>query len=172
MALAAALVLAACGSDSDSGQSADTTTTTTGPTTTTTEAMTDGAVVTTSESGLGTILVDAEGTTLYLFTPDDGGESTCYDACAVNWPPLIGEPQAGDGVDPSLIGSVTRDDGAQQVTYDGWPLYYFAADAAPGDTNGQGVNGIWWVVSPDGEAIGPDASSATTDAPDDSSFEY
>jgi predicted lipoprotein with Yx(FWY)xxD motif len=60
---------------------------------------------------------------------------------------------AGEGVDATLLGTITRDDGSTQVTYNGWPLYYFHEDAAPGDTNGQGVGGVWFLVSPEGEAI-------------------
>lgn len=106
-----------------------------------------------AESDFGPILSDADGNVLYLFTPDEGGESTCYDACADSWPPLLGSPSPGDGVDESLLGTTERSDGSIQVTYAGWPLYYFAADAAAGDTNGQGLNSVWFVVSPDGEAI-------------------
>ena len=104
-------------------------------------------------SGLGDILADADGNTLYLFTPDDQGESTCYNQCEQSWPPFTGDVTAGAGVEASLIGSVTRTDGSVQVTYNGWPLYYFAGDTVPGDTNGQGLNGIWFVVSAAGDAI-------------------
>ena len=87
--------------------------------------------------------------------PDAGGAPTCYDDCATTWPPLVadGAPTVGEGLDDALFASATRDDGTEQVTVDGWPLYFFAADAAPGDTNGQGVGGVWYVVGPDGAAI-------------------
>jgi predicted lipoprotein with Yx(FWY)xxD motif len=111
------------------------------------------ATVATAESDLGTILVDGEGMTLYLFTKDSPGTSVCVDDCLVAWPALEGEPTAGDGVDESLLGSIERDDGTVQATYDEMPLYYFAQDAAPGDVTGQGVNEVWYVLSPDGEAI-------------------
>ncbi len=111
------------------------------------------ASVVVTSSGLGEILTDDQGNTLYLFTPDEQGPSVCYDNCAVNWPPLLEGPVAGDGTDPSLFGTVDRDDGTTQVTYGGWPLYYFANDAAPGETNGQGVNDVWFVVDAAGEAI-------------------
>jgi predicted lipoprotein with Yx(FWY)xxD motif len=64
-----------------------------------------------------------------------------------------GAPAAGEGVDAALLGTITRDDGAMQVTYNGWPLYYFADDTAPGDANGQGLGDVWFLVSPTGEAI-------------------
>lgn len=118
------------------------------------DPMGQAATVMTAESDLGTILVDADGATLYLFTNDSPGVSTCEDACLAAWPPLIGEPEAGTGVDDSLLGTLTRSDGSTQVTYNGWPLYYWANDVAAGDTTGQGVNGVWFVVDPEGEAIG------------------
>ena len=63
------------------------------------------------------------------------------------------EAMAGEGVDVTLLGTITRDDGSTQVTYNGWPLYYFHEDVAAGDTNGQGVEGVWFLVSPEGEAV-------------------
>jgi predicted lipoprotein with Yx(FWY)xxD motif len=109
-----------------------------------------------SSSNLGTILVDGRGMTLYLFTKDTrgSGASTCEGPCLAAWPPLLGTPKAGSGADQARLGTITRSDGAVQVTYNGWPLYYWAQDSAPGDTNGQGVNGVWWVVSPAGEPVG------------------
>jgi predicted lipoprotein with Yx(FWY)xxD motif len=90
---------------------------------------------------------------LYLFTPDNQGEPTCYDTCADNWPALEGAALAGDGVDESLLGTTTRTDGSIQATYNGWPLYYFAGDPAAGDTNGQGLNDVWWVIDATGNAV-------------------
>ena len=133
---------------------APTTTTTEASTTTTTEPATDGGLVALADSSLGSVLVDGDGNVLYLFTPDEQGESVCYDECAGFWPPLVGEFAAGDGVDAALMGSVVRTDGSEQVTYNGWPLYYFANDAAPGDTNGQGVNEVWYVLDAAGNGIG------------------
>lgn len=107
-----------------------------------------------AESSDGEHLVDADGNSLYLFVPDEQGASTCYDSCAATWPPLEGPLEAGAGVDPDMVGTVTRDDGVEQVTYNGWPLYLYAADSAPGDTNGQGVGGVWYLVDSAGDAIG------------------
>ena len=88
--------------------------------------------------------------------PDNGGAPTCNDDSATTWPPLVadGAPTVGDGLDLALFSSATRDDGDDQVTVDGWPLYFFSGDTTAGDTNGQGVGGIWYVVGPDGAAIG------------------
>ena len=125
--------------------------------------VTGGATVNVSETtDFGPILVDGEGMSLYLFMADtqNSGTSTCGDddGCATEWPPLVteGDPVAGEGVDATLLGTITRDDGSTQVTYNGWPLYFFAEDTAAGDTNGQGIDefgGLWFLVSPAGEAI-------------------
>ena len=125
----------------------------------------NGATVAIGSSGLGDLLVDGDGNTLYLFTPDGQGPSVCYDDCAGAWPPLVGEVAAGEAVDGSLLGTVPRTDGGDQVTYNGWPLYYFASDAGPGDTNGQGLNDVWFVVSAAGDGIGmPETQAAPADS--------
>ena len=115
-----------------------------------------GATVATADNPLGTILVDAEGKTLYVFVPDNAGDSTCYDDCATAWPPLLteGDPAPGEGLTAGDFATTERTDGTTQVTFKGWPLYYFAADAAAGETKGQGLNDKWWVVGPDGTMIG------------------
>lgn len=115
---------------------------------------------------LGAHLVGADGKTLYLFLKDAQGPSACYDACAQNWPPLLveGDPAAGEGVDGAKLGVVQRTDGANQVTYNGWPLYFYANDAQPGDVNGQGVIGQWFVVSPAGEKVEAAAAAPATPA--------
>ena len=125
--------------------------------------VTGEATINVSESTeFGPILVDGEGMSLYVFMADtqNSGTSTCGDddGCATEWPPLIsqGSPVAGEGVDATLLGTITRDDGSLQVTYNGWPLYLFEEDTAAGDTNGQGLEefgGLWFLVSPEGEAI-------------------
>lgn len=115
------------------------------------------ALLTTAESDLGEIVVDGEGMTVYVFDSDTqgGDSSSCEGACATNWPAVTTDSDAPvvEGV-TGEIGTITGVDGATQVTLDGWPLYYFAGDSAAGDVNGQGVNGVWWVVSPAGEKIG------------------
>lgn len=163
------LTAAACGDDDDSDvdASAQETTEATedsgaadpyGGPSETTEATDDaaagGAAVEVGDSDLGEILTSG-GMTLYIFTPDDGGASTCYDDCAATWPPLIaeGDVTVGEDLDSAMFATVARDDGSEQVTVDGWPLYFFANDGAPGDVNGQGLGGNWWVVGPDGAAI-------------------
>lgn len=106
------------------------------------------------DSDHGTILANAEGETLYVFLNDEGGESTCYDMCAQTWPPLVvdGDPTADAEVTGALA-TTERRDGSQQVTIDGSPLYTYSADEEPGDTNGQGVGGVWFTVAPDGSPV-------------------
>ncbi len=152
MLLALALIAAACAGDEE--PVAEETPTATVQSTTSEAPQASGVSVTVTSSGLGEILADGDGMTLYLFVPDAQGESVCYDECAAAWPPLVGEVSAGDGVDAALLGTAERTDGSRQVTYHGWPLYYFAADAAPGDTSGQGLNDVWYVLGAAGDGIG------------------
>lgn len=109
------------------------------------------------DAELGDHVTGKEGMSLYVFEKDSNGTSACVDACAANWPPLTvasaADVTAGTGVTGEL-GTITRPDGTTQVTLDGKPLYYFANDKAAGDTNGQGLNGFWYLVSPAGEAVG------------------
>lgn len=102
-----------------------------------------------ADATLGPILSDSAGRTLYVFTKDWPGISTCYDQCATAWPPLLtrSEPVAPAGLD-GLLGATERNDGSRQVTYNGMPLYYWAKDTKPGDTTGQKVGGVWFVVNP------------------------
>jgi len=104
---------------------------------------------------LGSFLVDDKGMTLYLFTKDTPNTTVCYDKCAIAWPPLLttGDPVAGEGVDASLFGTINRTDGTVQVTYNGWPLYYYEKDKAPGDVVGQDVGGVWYVLSAAGDKV-------------------
>jgi predicted lipoprotein with Yx(FWY)xxD motif len=102
------------------------------------------------DPAVGSFLTDAEGNTLYLFTPDSTpGESTCYDDCAEAWPPLA--PAEGMTLPAGVPGELTtieRTDGTQQVTYNEIPLYYYAKDDEPGDTTGQDVGDVWYIVTP------------------------
>lgn len=106
-----------------------------------------------SNNELGTFLVASNGMTLYKFTKDipGSGASACYDQCAVNWPPYTISDPSKIQINPEISGmisTITRTDGALQVTYNGEPLYYWIKDAKPGDTTGQNVGGVWFVVQP------------------------
>lgn len=119
-----------------------------------------GTTIKAGDSRLGTILVDANGRTVYLFLADSGTTSNCNSSgCVQYWPPVLtkGAPQAGPGATASLLGTTTRKDGTVEVTYAGHPLYYFISDTAPGQVTGQGINSFgapWYVVSPSGMQIG------------------
>lgn len=151
---AVALLAAACGTSS----SAPTTTSATPSTTRTSRPAATTAVVSASSRGsLGVVLTAGEnGPTLYRYTPDGTGKATCTGACATAWPPLTVPAgtttvAAGAGVSAADLGTVTRPDGTLQVAYKGMPLYRYAGDSNPTDTNGQGVGGIWFVVNPAGQ---------------------
>lgn len=104
---------------------------------------------------LGPMLVDGTGYTIYRYDRDstDPSRSNCVGACATKWIPVnVGGP-APVGVDPSLIGQITREDGNQQVTLAGWPLYHFTGDSEPADTAGQGADQAWYPIAPDGKKI-------------------
>jgi predicted lipoprotein with Yx(FWY)xxD motif len=167
------LMLAACGSD-DKGSSADTTaapaaTTAAPAATTAAPAATTAAAATTeapdaggpetimvTTTPLGDVLSDGEGHVVYLFKKDSPGKSACESGCIENWPPVTttGAPVAATGADASKLGTFTRSDGSTQVTYGGAPIYYFVGDASAGQTNGQGVGGVWFAVKADGSAAG------------------
>lgn len=102
------------------------------------------------DAALGHFLTGPEGMTLYVFGRDEEGVSNCYDSCAAAWPPLLAEQLAINPLSvPGSFSLIERTDGGMQVAYNGWPLYYWASDARPGDTTGQGVNDVWWVANLD-----------------------
>jgi predicted lipoprotein with Yx(FWY)xxD motif len=114
--------------------------------------------VSTAKTGLGQILVNSGGRTLYLFEKDKSGKSDCTGQCATFWPPLIatGKPLAAAGVKASLLGTTKRSDGRMQVTYRKHPVYTFANDTKKGQTNGEGVNAfgaLWYALSPAGATV-------------------
>ncbi len=111
--------------------------------------VTGEATVNTADVGTyGSVLVNGDGMPLYVFSADTGGTSACTGDCTSEWIPLAsqGSPAAGDGVDATMLGTITRDDGSMQVTYNGHPLYNFASDTGAGDAAGQGMedNGGTW----------------------------
>ena len=113
----------------------------------------------TRHTPLGTVLVDSNGRTLYLFEQDKSTKSTCYGGCAGIWPPLTTSPKAAGGVSAAKLGTSKRTDGTSIVTYGGHPLYTYVGDAAPGDTKGEGLDQFgakWYVVAPSGQKIDKD----------------
>lgn len=149
-------VLAACSSSAGSSAPSAAAASAAAPSAAASAPAAGGTTLALADSPLGKIVVDGQGKTLYMFTPDDGQAApTCVDACAKNWPALIatGTPTVGPGV-TAAASTVARTDGAgNQVKIGDYPLYYFGKDAAAGDTNGQGVGGKWYVVGADGEPI-------------------
>ncbi len=125
------------------------------------------ATVRVANSCLGSILVDSSGRTVYLFKADVGSTSACSGACATAWPPLLvtAKPTAGGQLTASKLGTITRSDGTQQVTYNGHPLYTFVNDTKPGQTTGQGVTAFgaaWFALTPSGnQASAPAANSGS-----------
>jgi predicted lipoprotein with Yx(FWY)xxD motif len=126
--------------------------------------MTAVSVGTATHAQHGVYLVDPDGRSLYMFEIDTRGEgntlpeSKCESACAVNWPPLLsdGEVTASGEAETDLLGTLTRTDGTTQVTYNGWPLYTYSGDAAPGEVNGHDIEdsgGEWYLVTPAGERV-------------------
>jgi predicted lipoprotein with Yx(FWY)xxD motif len=105
-----------------------------------------------ADTSLGKVLVDAQGKTLYYFANDipSSGNSSCYGQCSAIWPTFSTDPvRVSSPLDPADFASITRTDGSKQITYSGWPLYYYASDTKPGDLNGENVLKVWFVVKPD-----------------------
>jgi predicted lipoprotein with Yx(FWY)xxD motif len=111
-------------------------------------------VMTTTAPGLGSIIVDSTGRTIYRYDKDSNTPPTsnCTGGCLAAWPPVPATTTV-TGIASSLIGSITGSDGSKQLTIGGWPVYYFAQDSAPGQVSGQGVGGIWWVLAPNGSEV-------------------
>jgi predicted lipoprotein with Yx(FWY)xxD motif len=161
----AALAIAACGG----GGGAATASPSPKPAKATTTS-TKTATVRVASNSLGSILVDSQGRTLYLFKADSATKSACAGACATAWPPLLakGTPIAGKGLSASKLGTISRSGAQRQVTYNGHPLYTFVMDTKPGDTTGQGLVAFgagWFAVSPAGNQISSHPSRAAKPAP-------
>ncbi|WP_420750911.1 hypothetical protein [Rhodococcus sp. O3] len=167
VAFAAVLVLAGCSddgngdTDTDSG-AYDHGTTHTSDETRTTEAASPppagaaGAALAVAGSELGDIIVDGSGMTVYVFDQDTPGSGTsaCTGPCLDEWPPVLTDtttPQV-EGVGGE-IGTIPAPDGRQQITVNGWPIYFYVDDTAPGEVDGQGEGGVWWVLDPAGQKV-------------------
>jgi predicted lipoprotein with Yx(FWY)xxD motif len=157
--ICAAVLVAGCGSSGAAAGTSNTTQGTGRPT---------GPVTIKAVTGRdGTYLTDASGRALYMWVGDDPGKSNCSSDCARAWPPVVtasaSAPRASGDARPANLGTITRSDGAKQVTYKGHPLYYFVVDSGPGTTKGQGSSSFgarWWLVAPSGAAITVNGSSS------------
>jgi predicted lipoprotein with Yx(FWY)xxD motif len=156
----ALLALAGCGSSYGGGSAATTSSSS--------SASASNAVLKTAQTDLGKVVVAADGRAVYVFDKDTAGSGTsaCTGACLAKWLPVqatSGSP-TGSGVTGQL-GTIKRDDGTEQVTLAGMPLYLYAGDSHAGDVTGQAVGGVWWVVSPDGKKVTAAAASSSSPAP-------
>ena len=161
-----ALVIAGCGGGGGGGRNASAAT----PTTTTGQTATVGI----AKTDLGSILVNSDGHTLYVFQKDSGTMSSCSGPCSMEWPALTvnGKPTAGTGVNAGMLGTSQRSDGGTQVTYSGHPLYTFEGDSSSGDTNGQGLTdfgGAWHVLSASGNPVTSQSTSTSSSTSSSSS---
>jgi predicted lipoprotein with Yx(FWY)xxD motif len=123
-------------------------------------------ISTASIKGLGTVLVNSQGKTLYTFKPDNAKKVTCTGSCAAVWPPVkvTGKPTASGSVKASMLSSDPNPSGGQVATYNGWPLYTYVTDTSAGSARGQALNlngGLWYVIGPDGNPITKSAPSQT-----------
>ena len=155
------LLISACGSGGSSSSSSSTS-----PSSSGSSSSTSGTVALASTS-VGKVLVDPSGMTLYAFANDTPGHTTCTGSCAVYWPPVPGSdmPHGSVAAVTAKFGTTTRSDGSSQLTVDGYPMYTYAGDSAPGQANGQGKNlsgGLWWVVGPDGSWVKTTTSSSSS----------
>jgi predicted lipoprotein with Yx(FWY)xxD motif len=172
LVLLCTFVLAACGGRGDPSSEAGYGTV--GPVATPAPAPEPASAesVAVSETALGRALTDPDGRTLYAFTRDTDGTSSCYEDCAATWPALTvtGTVTGAKGVQADRLATAERRDGTNQVTYGGMPLYYYAGDVQPGHTNGQGVGGVWFAVTPDGGLIRTAAGHSNAGSGNGSSY--
>jgi predicted lipoprotein with Yx(FWY)xxD motif len=157
-AIAATLVIAACGSSSSTGNSGTGSGAGSSPAA---AAGSSGGALSTTKIGGATLLTNANGMTLYWFVPDSTTASKCYGSCAKYWPPVLGPVSAGSGVTGTL-GVITRSNGAKQATWNGHPLYTYIGDTSPGQNKGNGLNisgGVWHDIVLSGKAAPASGSS-------------
>lgn len=131
------------------------------------EAPAEPTIFVRQDPTFGPFFTDPAGRTLYLFSKDTTpGESACYDKCAENWPIFTStEPLSLPGTVDGELSLITRTDGTTQVAYNGMPLYYFIGDAAAGDTNGQAVGDVWWLIGPNTTSVAAPATPMAAPAP-------
>lgn len=165
-AVGLAVLVAACASGGSSSTAAPANSSAPAAAGSSSAAAGGGMVIKTASSSAGTFLVDGSGRAVYLWVKDTGDASTCSGACAGAWPPVTttAAPTVSGGAQASDLGTITRDDGSKQVTYNGHPLYYFSGDSGPGTASGQGSDGFgakWWLVSPSGSDVTAAVTSFT-----------
>jgi predicted lipoprotein with Yx(FWY)xxD motif len=176
-----ALIAAACGSSSSNSSSSKTTSTAAPASSSTPSSSSSSSVALATRTlpGLGTVLVNGQGRTLYTFAPDKATKVTCVGGCAAVWPPLKissgAKPTMSGGVQASLVSSDTNPAGGSVVTYHGWPLYLYVADPTAGTDHGEGINssgGLWYVISPSGKVITKSTGSSSSSSSSGGSSGY
>jgi predicted lipoprotein with Yx(FWY)xxD motif len=171
LAAGAVVTLTACGSNSTTPPASSATTPPAASSTGTTSSSANptGSGIKTVSTSLGTVLVDSQGYVLYWFAPDTSTASNCNGSCASYWPPVIGAPTAASGVSlPGKLGTITRQDGQVQATYDGHPLYTYLADKSAGQATGNNVNasgGLWYAMTPSGDKASASSGSGGSSTP-------
>ena len=164
---AAAALLAACSSGTAASSGGGSSSNSAPAPTTASAPSSSSSDLSTAQTSLGTVVVDSKGRTVYLFTVDTNNppKSNCETGCDSVWPPVLA-PASGtptlSGVDSSKVGTVTRSDGSKQLTLNGWPLYEYEGDSAPGDVKGENVQGSWFAVSPQGTKVTSTAGTQST----------
>ncbi len=152
-----ALLVAACGSSSSSTPAA---------TTTNTAQHSHNTLATQRAPGIGSVLTNGKGQTLYVFMPEKGGKIKCVGSCATLWPalslPAGAKPAVTSPVHPSLVGTIASPAGGSIVTYAGWPLHTYVSDAGHGTYRGQGSGGQWYMISPSGTVITKPVNSGSS----------
>jgi predicted lipoprotein with Yx(FWY)xxD motif len=166
LAVAAVVLLAACGTSSSNGSGGSGSSSTkstagsgagsSGSSASTTSHM-SATGLKTATTGKGTVLTTASGRTIYWFAIDTAGQSKCYSTCASYWPPVIGKPTVASGVSlMGKLGTIKRSNGQLQATYEGHPLYTYKGDTGSGQVNGNDINtsgGLWWAMTPSGAKL-------------------
>jgi predicted lipoprotein with Yx(FWY)xxD motif len=166
---ALALAVSACGSSGSSSAASGSTPAAGGSSSATSASSapassSGGTTLTARTIGSQQVLTNSEGLTVYWFVPDTSTTSKCTGSCATYWPPVKGPATAGSGVTGTL-GTITRSDGTTQATYDGHPLYTYAADTAPGQAKGNGLNvsgGLWYEMTVSGSTPAAGASATAS----------
>lgn len=169
-AVAALTAVTACGSTGGGSAS-----TTVPPSPSSSAGRSAAALRTAKDAKLGTLVTDGRGYTLYRFDADRSKPPTsdCTGRCAAVWPPAAAPgPGSVTGIDQHLVGTLVRPDGTRQVTLNGWPLYRYSGDGGPGRTDGQGVDGTWYAVTPGGGEAGRGAAGPPSTGPASGSNGY
>jgi predicted lipoprotein with Yx(FWY)xxD motif len=175
-----AVLLAACGSSAAPSTSASTPAAGGASPATSQQSGTNASAgtttITTHSTSKGTVLATAQGKTIYWFAIDTPTMSNCSGTCATYWPPVFGKAVAASGTSlPHGFGTITRSDGKVQTTYDGHPLYTYAADSAPGQASGNGLNlsgGLWWAMTPAGSKLAATASGSSSSSSSSGGYGY